>query len=351
MDQTPRSLPHRLCVAPMMECTDRHDRYFLRLLTRHAWLYTEMISTGALLHGDTERLLEFHPAEHPVAIQLGGSDPDELAECGRLAVRCGYDEINLNIGCPSERVKRGRFGACLMLEPELVADCVRALRDAVTVPVTVKTRLGVDARDSYEGLARFVEIVSAAGCRTFLIHARKAWLAGLSPKQNRELPPLRYDRVHRLKCDMPEIEIVLNGGLRSLEEASRHLDQVDGVMIGREVYRNPYLLANADARVFADHHPIRTRHETVEAMLPYIEGELDRGVLLSRITRHLLGLFRGTPGAKAWRRHLSERAWRPGAGLEVIEAALARVPRDQYPRGLQPAAAPEETRPTPAVFA
>lgn len=316
----------RLSVAPMMECTDRHDRYFLRLLSRHTLLYTEMLTTGAVLHGNRARLLAHQPQEHPVAIQLGGSEPSDLARCSRLAEDFGYDEINLNVGCPSPRVREGRFGACLMAEPQRVAECVHAMRAMVHIPVTVKTRTGVDDRDSYADLNEFVGTVAQAGCQTFVIHARKAWLKGLSPKQNREIPPLEYATVYRLKRDFPNLEIIVNGGVASLQEAAGHLEYVDGVMVGREAYRNPYVLACADERLFGDPHVVPSRHDVVRSLLPYMRTQLDRGVSLGQMTRHVLGLFQGEPGARAWRRRISERAHRPGAGIEVVESALELVP-------------------------
>ena len=311
----------------MMECTDRHDRYFLRLLSRHTLLYTEMLTTGAILNGDRGRFLTHHPDEHPLALQLGGSDPSALAECSRIAAEAGYDEVNLNIGCPSKRVKSGRFGVCLMTEPALVAECVRAMCEAVTLPVTVKTRIGVDEHDSYEALSRFVETVTVAGCSTWIIHARKAWLNGLSPKENRSLPPLKYETVHRLKRDFPDLEIILNGGIKTLNGVREHLELVDGVMMGREAYRNPYLLSDADALIFEDEHAVLSRHEIVERVIPYVESEVNLGVPLTRITRHLLGLFQGLPRAKSWRRHISENAYKHGAGAEVVSQALALMPR------------------------
>ena len=314
-----------ISVAPMMEWTDRHCRYLLRLISRHTRLYTEMDTTGAVLYGDVARLLAFDPAEHPVALQLGGSDPAALARCARIGAELGYDEINLNVGCPSDRVQSGRFGACLMAEPERIAECVSAMAAGVDVPVTVKTRIGVDHRDRYEDLQRFVSIVSGAGCRTFLVHARKAWLQGLSPKQNREVPPLRYDRVYRLKRDFPGLRVVLNGGVRTLDEARAHLVQVDGVMIGRAAYQDPWLLAQVDPLFHASPMPYTDPAAAVEAYLPYVERELRAGTPLTRMTRHLLGLFQGRPGARRWRRHLSEHAHRPGGGPEVIRTALAMV--------------------------
>lgn len=311
----------------MMDWTDRHERFFLRLISKRALLYTEMITASAILHGDRARLLAYHPAEHPVALQLGGSDPKALAECARIGAELGYDEINLNVGCPSDRVQTGRFGACLMLEPELVRDCVAAMGAAVSIPVTVKHRIGVDERDSYEELCRFVTIVAESGCTVFTVHARKAWLSGLSPKQNREIPPLSYETVYRLKRDFPLLTLVLNGGVRSLEEVEEELRQVDGVMIGRAAYETPYMLAAADRRIFGDGTaPVLSRREIIERFIPYVASELAAGTHLRHMTRHILGLFQGLPGARAWRRTLTEGAVKEGAGLEVIEAALACLP-------------------------
>jgi len=308
----------------MMDWTDRHCRYFLRQISSHCLLYSEMVTSAALLRGDFERLLAFHPAEHPVALQLGGSDPRELAAAARLGEEQGYDEINLNLGCPSYRVRSGRFGACLMAEPERVAGCVEAMATAVAVPVTVKTRIGIDEQDSYEELAAFVErLAVAGGCRTFIVHARKAILKGLSPKENRSIPPLRYELVYRLKSEFPWLTIILNGGIMQLDEAAIHLENVDGVMLGRSAYHNPYILAGVDDRFYADPHPVPDRILIVERMLPYIEQELVAGSPLNAIARHMLGLFQGVPGARAWRRHLSEQANRTGAGPEVILDALA----------------------------
>lgn len=309
----------------MMEWTDRHCRYFLRQLSRHCLLYTEMVTTGALLHADPGRLLQFDPAEHPVALQLGGSQPDELAECARLGEAHGYDEINLNLGCPSNRVQSGRFGACLMAEPERVAACVTAMMDAVAVPVSVKTRIGIDSQDSYEHLYRFIDRLAQAGCSTFIVHARKAILKGLSPRENRSIPPLRYEYVYRLKQDLPGLEIILNGGVTSLDEAEAQLAHVDGVMLGREAYHNPYLLAEVDGRFFNDSRALPTRDGIAHRMLLYIERELQAGCELKHITRHMLGLFQGVPGARAWRRQLSHYGPGVGAGTEVILAALEAV--------------------------
>ena len=316
----------RFCVAPMMDWTDRHCRYFHRRLSRHARLYTEMVHAQAVLRGDRQRLLRFDPSEQPLALQLGGSHPATLAQACRVAQDWGYDEINLNCGCPSSRVQEGRFGACLMREPQLVADCVAAMRDATRLPVTVKCRIGVDEQEEDRFLHQFVETVSAAGCTTFIVHARKAWLSGLSPKENREVPPLRYDVVHRVKSAFPQLTVVINGGIALLDQAAEQLDRVDGVMLGRAAYENPWLLAQIDARLFADRQSAAaSRHTVLHAMRDYIEAELAAGTPLAAITRHVLGLFRGQPGGRAFRRVLSEQAPRPGAGFRVIEAALEAV--------------------------
>ena len=384
-------IDRRLAVAPMLDWTDRHFRWFVRRITRHTLLYTEMVTTGALLHGgDRERFLGFDDDEHPVALQLGGADPHELAICARLGAERGYDEINLNVGCPSDRVQHGRFGACLMAEPALVADCVKAMRDAIDVPVTVKHRIGIDERDSYEALCAFVDTVAAAGCDAFVVHARKAWLSGLSPRENRSVPPLRYDVVHRLKRDFPGLTIVLNGGIESLDAAQAQLAYVDGAMIGRAAYHDPWVLAEADEQIFGaavgaretaeptpsaqapetgrpatlvtrrdvgetwglerpprshraatgvsseegagamaspppEAHQVARRlgrREVAEAMLPYIAAQAAAGVPVSQITRHLLGLFHGLPGARAWRRALSGNG---GQTVETYRTVLARL--------------------------
>ena len=309
----------------MLDLTDRHCRYFLRRLTRQTVLYTEMVTTGAVLRGDRERLLAYDPAERPLALQLGGSDPADLAQCARIAAESGYDEVNLNVGCPSDRVQSGRFGACLMAEPEWVAECVAAMQAATPLPVTVKTRIGIDDRDSYAELAEFVAKVAAGGCKIFIIHARKAWLKGLSPKENREIPPLRYDVVYRLKQDFPALTLIINGGLTSLDQVAAQLGPVDGAMIGRAAYENPYLLAEADQRLFGSTEPPLTRHQVIQAFLPYLQTQLQQGTPLHGLTRHILGLFQGVPGARAWRRQISEPACRRGAGVEVLEAALRWV--------------------------
>ena len=302
----------------MLDWTDRHCRYFLRLISRHTLLYSEMITTGALIHGDRGRFLRYDPTEHPVALQLGGSDPQDLARCARMAEDWGYDEINLNVGCPSDRVQNGRFGACLMAEPALVAECVTAMKEAVTIPVTVKHRIGIDERDSHEELVDFVGHLAQAGCDAVIVHARKAWLKGLSPKENRDIPPLRHEVVLHLKRDFPELTIVINGGIKTLAEARAFLDTLDGVMIGREAYHNPWILADADRLIFDDPHPTPTRHEVLEGFIQYAERQLAAGVPLSAMSRHLLGLFQGQPGARAWRRQISEQAHRPGAGVDIL---------------------------------
>ncbi len=315
---------NRFSIAPMLDWTDRHCRYFHRLLTRNTLLYTEMVTTGAILFGKGD-YLQYSADEHPIALQLGGSDPDALAKCARIAEERGYDEINLNVGCPSDRVQNGRFGACLMASSPLVADCVAAMRAEVSIPVTVKSRIGIDDLDSYEFLCDFIETVKQSGCDTFIVHARKAWLSGLSPKENRDIPPLDYERVYQLKRDYPQLIIAINGGITDLAQIKEHLLHVDGVMVGREAYQNPYMLAHIDAELFADHHAISSRHDIIMQMLPYIEQHLQSGGYLSHITRHMLGLFQGVPGARAWRRYLSENATRKGAGTEVLLAALGHV--------------------------
>lgn len=316
----------RFSVAPMMDCTDRHFRQMARLLSRRALLYTEMITTGALLRGDAARHLRYPPGQHPLALQLGGSVPEELAQCAQLAQQWGYDEVNLNCGCPSDRVQQGRIGACLMAEPELVADCVRAMRAQVDIPVTVKTRIGIDDMDDYSGLARLVEQVAAAGCEVFIVHARKGWLQGLSPHENRTVPPLNYASVHRLKREFPQLSVVINGGLDDLDAAQSHLDAgLDGVMLGRAAYARPYLLAEVDWRFYGDERSVPSRQAVIEALWPYLQTELAQGTPLAALTRHLLGLFHGVPGARAFRRLLSERACRPGADLQVLREALAQI--------------------------
>ena len=309
----------------MLDLTDRHARRFLRVLSRRARLYTEMITTGALLFGDADRFLRFDPAEHPVALQLGGSEPADLARCARLAADAGYDEINLNVGCPSDRVQSGRFGACLMAEPARVADGVAAMRAVCDIPVTVKTRIGIDRDESAERLHTLVEATSAAGCDTFIVHARNAWLDGLSPKENREIPPLRYGVVHQLKRDHPDLKIIVNGGIRTLDECRDHLIAVDGVMLGREAYYNPWLMAGVDEALYGDPAPVESRADAVRQFIPYVAQEVAAGTPLTAMTRHMLALMLGLPGARAWRRTLSEDARAPGAGVDLLESALVRL--------------------------
>ena len=316
---------HRLCIAPMMEWTDRHCRYFHRQLTRHARLYTEMLTTGTLLHGDAARHLAFDAAEHPVALQLGGSEPDELAHAAKLGERYRYDEINLNCGCPSERVQRGAFGACLMAEPALVADCVKAMQDAVSIPITVKHRIGIDRRDDYGFVRDFVGALHGAGCRVFVVHARGAWLQGLSPKENREVPPLDYSCVQRLKLDFPAAEFVLNGGITTLALARKHLDSVDGVMLGRAAYHDPFMLAAVDSSVFFDDAPITTRDAVVLKMTEYLRQQTRAGVAPRHVVRHVLGLFQGMRGARQWRRTLSDADTLQRYGADVLLYAFEAV--------------------------
>ncbi len=316
---------HRFSIAPMMEWTDRHCRFFHRLLTRRALLYTEMITTGAVLRGDRARLLGFDAAEHPVAVQLGGSDPRALAEAAKICADLGYDEINLNVGCTSDRVQEGRFGACLMAEPQLVGECVAAMKAAVSVPVTVKCRIGIDAQDPEESLDTLTRHVVAAGADALIVHARKAWLDGLSPRENRDIPPLDYGRVYRLKRTWPKLHISINGGIGSVEAAASHLDHVDGVMMGRAAYQEPWRLLKIDPLIYGAPAPLTSAKSAIEAFLPYVERELARGTRLHAMTRHVLGLFHGVPGARAFRRHIATHAVRPGAGAEVLRDAAALV--------------------------
>ena len=313
----------RFSVAPMMDWSDRHCRYFHRLMTRKALLYTEMVTAPAILFGPRERLLRFDPSEHPVALQLGGSDPTQLAEAAAIGEAFGYDEINLNVGCPSDRVQEGRFGACLMAEPELVSRCVAAMRERVRVPVTVKCRIGIDDRDSEPEFRRFIDTVAEAGCEVFIVHARKAWLKGLSPKENREIPPLDYERVYRLRAARPDLTIVINGGINSIDECETHLAHVDGVMLGRAAYQTPYLLAEVDKKLFLSTLPVPSRGEVLRQLVPYVERHLERGGRLNNVTRHILGLYHGCPRARAFRRHLSENAVRDEARIEVLLDAIA----------------------------
>jgi tRNA-dihydrouridine synthase A len=318
-------MPYLFSIAPMMDWTDRHCRVFHRLLTRRALLYTEMITTGAILHGNRTRLLRFDSAEHPVALQLGGSDPDALAQSARIAADFGYDQINLNVGCPSDRVQEGRFGACLMREPNLVGECVAAMRSAVAIPVTVKCRTGVDDQDSEEALDTMARVVTAAGANVLIVHARKAWLAGLSPRENREVPPLDYDRVYRLKRTWPNLEIILNGGIGSVEAAGAELANVDGVMMGRAAYQEPWRLLSVDRDLFGAASPSMSAKDAAKLLIPYIECECATGTRLHAIVRHTLGLFHAVPGARAYRRFLATEAVKPGAGADTFTAALSLV--------------------------
>ncbi|MFC0241178.1 tRNA dihydrouridine(20/20a) synthase DusA [Rhodopseudomonas telluris] len=315
----------RFCTAPMMDWSDTHCRVFHRLLTKRARLYTEMVTTGAIIHGDRHRLLGFDPAEHPVALQLGGSDPRDLATCAKIGEDFGYDEININVGCPSDRVKEGRFGACLMAEPQLVADCVAAMKAAVKVPVTVKCRIGIDDQDPEVALDALARAVVAAGVDALIVHARKAWLNGLSPKENRDIPPLDYDRVYRLKQAMPTVPIIINGGIKSIAEAKLHLAHVDGVMLGRAAYQDPWRLLDVDPELFGEERPYPTMKDALEALIPYIERQLAQGLRLHAITRHLIGAYQGVPGARAFRRYLSEFGVRPDADASVLLKAMVAV--------------------------
>jgi len=312
----------KICIAPMLDWTDRHERFFLRLICRKVFLYSEMVTTGAVLYGNKSQVLDFNLEEHPIALQLAGSDPQALALSAQIGESWGYDEINLNVGCPSDRVQFGRFGACLMADPNLVADCISAMRETVNIPVSIKHRLGIDDLDSYELLFKFVETVSKTGCHLFIIHARKAFLKGLNPKENRDIPPLMYDRVYQLKQDFPHLTIIINGGIKTIEEIKEHLKYVDGVMIGRAAYENPYLLARFDQEIFGDQFPIKSRCEILKEFLPYIEQQQAQGVHLKHISRHILNLFQGQIGSRAWRRYLSEHAHLEKASVKtVIEAA------------------------------
>ena len=322
---TSSSLDHRFTLAPMMEWSTSDCRTFWRLLTKQAVLYSEMVTTGALLHGDRSRFLDCNACEHPLALQLGGSNPRDLAECSKIAEDWGYDEVNLNCGCPSDRVQNGMIGACLMAEPELVADCIATMQKAVKIPVTVKHRIGIDDMEDYEGLFRFVSTIASTGCSTFIVHARKAWLKGLSPKENREVPPLQYDKVYQLKQDFPHLNIIINGGIKTLEQSKNLLRQVDGVMLGREAYSNPYLLAEVDQQIYGVDKQIITRSEVMQAFMKYCEEQLSKGVRLNHLTRHVLGLYQGMPGARQFRRIISEQAHLPRAGIDVLERALQAV--------------------------
>ncbi|MGO4891905.1 tRNA dihydrouridine(20/20a) synthase DusA [Flavobacterium sp. W21_SRS_FM6] len=316
-----QQLNRTISVAPMLDWTDKHCRYFLRQISQHALLYTEMVTTGAIIFGKGD-YLGFNQEEHPVALQLGGSDPVDMAKCAVLAQERGYDEVNINVGCPSDRVQNGRFGACLMAEPQTVAACIKSMQASVDIPVTVKSRIGIDEMDEYEDLTRFIDVVGQSGCDTFIVHARKAWLKGLSPKENREVPPLLYDRVYHLKEQFPHLHISLNGGVKTLDDAALHLEKLDGVMIGREVYSNPYILAEVDRRFYGDEAFVKERADIVLAMLPYIEQQISQGARVWNIARHMLGLFQGQPGGRVWRRYLSQQGTKPGAGPELLTDAL-----------------------------
>lgn len=319
-------IDRKFAVAPMMDWTDRHCRYLMRLISQHALLYTEMVTTGALLHGDQARHLDYNEEEHPLALQLGGSEPDELAACARLAEQWGYDEVNLNCGCPSDRVQSGRFGACLMAEPDLVADCLKAMADAVDIPVTIKCRIGIDRQEAYEPFRDFVATVTDnTGCDTVIVHARKAWLDGLSPKENREIPPLHYDYVYRLKKEMPQLEVIINGGITTLAEGLGHLQHVDGVMMGREAYQNPYIMSEVDRLFYHDDHNIAGRNQVCEQFIAYCGEQINQGTKLNHITRHVLGLYHQVPGAKQFRRFISENAHKDNAGAEVLKQALTLI--------------------------
>jgi len=313
----------KLSIAPMLDWTDRHDRFLLRLLSKHTLLYSEMVTTGALMHGDRDHHLRFNSEENPVALQLGGSNPAELAECARMAEDYGYDEVNLNCGCPSDRVQSGRFGACLMGEPELVGKCVQAMQQAVSIPVTVKNRIGIDQMDSWEDFRRFIAIVADFGCEVFIVHARKAWLQGLSPKENREKPPLQYDFVYRLKEEFPQLHISLNGGVKTLDEVNGHLQKCDGVMVGREAYENPWMLALADQVVFGQsQNPVQSRRQIVEQFVPYVARQMELGVPFHIMAKHILGLYAGLPGSRRWRRNISENQSLRSPGPRPLRAEL-----------------------------
>ena len=318
-------IDRKFCVAPMLDWTDRHCRYFLRLISKQSMLYTEMLTTGAILHGDSDHHLQMDAFEHPVALQLGGSNPQDLAKACKMAAEYAYAEINLNCGCPSDRVQNGMFGAIMMKDAEITANCIAAMREAVDLPITVKHRIGVDDQDSYEFLRDFVGRVAESGCEVFLVHARKAWLKGLSPKQNREIPELNYDRVYQLKKDFPQLEIIINGGVTTLDQTSEHLNHLDGVMVGREAYTNPYLLASVDQDIYGSTAPIKTREQIAGEFLHYIDNELSKGTKLNAMTRHILGLFHGMPGARLYRRHISENAFKPSATIEVLTTALEKT--------------------------
>ena len=318
---TQTKISRRFCVAPMLDCTDRHERYLARLISKHTVLYTEMITTGALLFGDTPKFLDFDNAEHPVALQLGGSEPDAMTKSAELVQKWGYDEVNINVGCPSDRVQSGSFGACLMQTPELVAQNVKQMQAAVDIPVTVKCRIGVDEQDPREALWKLVDQSANAGCKTFLVHARKAWLKGLSPKENRDVPPLDYELVYALKDAFPELEIIINGGINSIDQCHDHLRHIDGVMMGREAYSNPYIMAAVDAEIYHDERPVLTRDEVLNEYMIYVDRQIKNGSRLNHMSRHVVGLFHGEPSSRLFRRHISQNAHIPGSGIEVLQHA------------------------------
>ena len=317
-----KNINRRFCVAPMLDCTDRHERYLLRLISKHSVMYTEMITTGALIYGDTARFLDFDKAEHPVALQLGGSDPDDMTRSAELVQQWGYDEVNINVGCPSDRVQSGSFGACLMRTPDLVAQNIKQMKAAVDIPVTVKCRIGVDDQDPEQALWSLVDASANAGCEVFVVHARKAWLKGLSPKENRDVPPLDYELVYKLKQAFPELEIIINGGIETIEQCQEHLAHVDGVMVGREAYSNPYMMAPVDQVIYGDQAKPRSRDDVMRAYMDYIDMRLkEDGARLNQMSRHVVGLFHGEPKSRLWRRHISQNAHLPGSGREVLEDA------------------------------
>ena len=316
---------HRFCIAPMLHCTDRHFRYLARLLTKKSFLYTEMITTGALIYGNRDKWLSLHKEENPVALQLGGSKPEDMAQCAEFAQDYKFDEVNINVGCPSSRVQAGKFGACLMLEPNLVADCIKKMKDVTDIEITVKTRIGVDSQDNYDFLKAFVDRIVEAGCKTIIVHARKAYLSGLSPRQNRTIPPLHYEYVYQLKQDFSDLKIIINGGIKNKVDISNHLNYVDGVMVGREAYDNPYFLSDIDELVFNEQSDLLTRFEVLEKYKTYMCSELNQGVPLKILAQHIFGLFNGMPGAKTWRRYLSDHIYAKDAGLEVIDEAVKNI--------------------------
>ena len=324
-------IDRRFCVAPMLDCTDRHARYFLRQISRHAVMYTEMVTTGALIHGDRSRFLDFDTAEHPIALQLGGSDPSAMAQCAEFAQEWGYDEVNINVGCPSDRVQSGSFGACLMQSPQLVAENVQAMASQVNIPITVKTRIGVDEQEPKQALWQLTDAVASAGCEVLLIHARKAWLKGLSPKENRDIPPLDYEIVYALKEDFPELEIIINGGIKTLKECQQHLQVVDGVMMGREAYSNPYILSQVDEILYQEDGSVLSREAVLMNYIEYCKDRLSEGTRLNHLSRHIIGLYHGEPNSRLWRQHISDHAHKEGAGLEVLfDAQVKQQQANQY---------------------